>query len=44
MAKRNEFAGWNGFQGIRCPAKIGKFDQRDILAQFIDDRANLSFS
>ena len=43
MAKLNQLAHWNWFQGICYTAKIGKFDQHDTLDQFIDDSANLPF-
>lgn len=43
MAKLNKLVDGNWFEGIRYPAEIGKFDQYDILAQFINDGANLAF-
>ena len=43
MAKPNEFADGDGFEGIRYFVKIGEFDQYKIFAQRIYDGANLSF-
>ncbi len=42
MAKLNKLADGDGFEGIRHPAKIRKFNQHNILAQFVNDGANLS--
>jgi len=43
MMKLNKFADRNGFDGIRDAAKIGKLDQYNPPAQFINDSANLPF-
>lgn len=43
MAKLNELADGDGFEGIRYSVKIREFDQHKILAQLIYDGANLSF-
>ena len=43
MMKLDKFADRNRFNGISHAPKIGELDQHNIIAQFINNGANLPF-